>query len=435
MMMSVLVMLCVFSMCLQAVHSQEQPLCAADEWKCGDDNCIKIGNRCNGEDDCSDGSDEKNCTHWKCPSIKWKCSNGLCVYLDWRCDGKDNCGDNSDENNCDTWRCDESIMWKCNSSNQCTWLDLRCNGDPHCDDKSDEQNCAQWQCPKTTWACANRSRCIWRERRCDGRVDCQDGSDEEKCEQWTCPVNTWKCNNQRCIPTSMRCDGTDQCGDGSDEQDCEQWACPDGYWQCSNRQCTRSEGLCDGHRFGQRDCRDGSDEDHCATIPPTTPSQATPSPSTPSPASLSPATLSPATPGEVDTLTMGAIAGIVVGGLLFAFLLVLITVMGIRKIKFHRKDTGTSRLHNTDNPSPQLASRAVSHRPHHPEPQSSCEEHAYENMSYNTLYTRDTHDVLQQDQPDDGRIYTELVTSPPTARDTYIELVGKVAGTDDHETT
>ena len=35
-----------------------------------------------------------------CESSQMECSNGLCVPLGWLCDGEDDCGDKSDERNC-----------------------------------------------------------------------------------------------------------------------------------------------------------------------------------------------------------------------------------------------------------------------------------------------------------------------------------------------
>ena len=59
--------------------------------------CISEQFNCNGENDCSDGSDERNCSI-TCLSNDFRCLTTLrCIPSHYQCDGEDDCGDNSDE--------------------------------------------------------------------------------------------------------------------------------------------------------------------------------------------------------------------------------------------------------------------------------------------------------------------------------------------------
>ena len=81
---------------------------------------------CDGDNNCQDYSDEKNCTEIWCLSHKFKCANNHCVSCKWLCDGMDDCLDNSDERDCHmTCAYGE---FKCANASKCIRLKMMCDG-------------------------------------------------------------------------------------------------------------------------------------------------------------------------------------------------------------------------------------------------------------------------------------------------------------------
>merc|ERR1719456_2144805 len=90
-----------------------------DTFKClSGDQCIRAEGRCNGANNCDDGSDEQGCdTEWGLPAVmgvqecqapvvgdvQFQCADGSgCTHIAAKCNGVNNCADGSDEQGCAT---------------------------------------------------------------------------------------------------------------------------------------------------------------------------------------------------------------------------------------------------------------------------------------------------------------------------------------------
>ena len=78
--------------------------CSDGEFHCDNGKCIKSSLTCNGDNNCVDGSDERNC---QCLTVQFKCEgSGKCISTRQVCDDVMDCQDGSDESNCG-----KSVTW------------------------------------------------------------------------------------------------------------------------------------------------------------------------------------------------------------------------------------------------------------------------------------------------------------------------------------
>jgi hypothetical protein len=127
----------------------------------------------------------------------------MCISSYWKCDGQSDCPDHSDERNCDKTERTHSA---------CPAGEFICNG-------TGENRLPKLSLGKLHPSPSpSRGLCLPNVWKCDGRPDCDDGSDEspDTCHP-KCGKEMFTCGDKTCIPIRWVCDKHKDCPGGADE--------------------------------------------------------------------------------------------------------------------------------------------------------------------------------------------------------------------------
>ncbi|KAI4497451.1 hypothetical protein M0802_007462 [Mischocyttarus mexicanus] len=248
----------------------------SSELQCRNGQCVPLDSRCDGVNQCEDGSDENGCT-LNVSTLRptttdivdvskdygWSSATEVTSAFEERTSTEKKNDDDDDNNVEDSTsrrvsnKCRADDVVRCEDGSRVICSVQRCDGVPDCENGADEIGCPHPGCKFGEFACDVR-RCILESQRCNFVEDCQDGSDEHNCNYPTCTSSQFKCKNEECIDGSKHCDGVPDCRDRSDEYDCLT-TCSSDQFRCTDGTCLSIDKRCNG----MEDCRNGEDENQC----------------------------------------------------------------------------------------------------------------------------------------------------------------------------